>query len=198
MAVAERPQRLEQEHERFLLHVDDAQARGDPGVGGGARVHQHRDGQITAPGSGRHVEPVVRGRARPAVREGFHARGHIDVVALDLTPEQLPPRAQPVEPAAHATHPRGVAREHALDPRRLALGGQHRPHGGPRVTVRAAAVVPLRVLDTTRARADGDGVREGRGERLLAREDLPRGPGGADDPSLGQLRERIAQLRGIG
>ena len=93
MAVAQDVERLEEDDQRLLLHVHDAEAGGDPGVGRRADVDQHRDGQVATSRPRRGVQPIVGGRAGPAIREGADAREQIDVVAVELAAEQPAARA---------------------------------------------------------------------------------------------------------
>lgn len=149
----------------LLLDVDDPRAAA-AAVGRGADIDERRDGQVTARGPGRRVEPVVARAARPPVRKGRDVGGEIQLGAVGLAAAARGPGAEPGGAPSHMAHQRRLVDHHLLDPRPGAGGGDARADDGAPVPIGAEPVVPFRMRDAragrTGALAPVPGVLSGR------------------------------------
>ena len=192
MSIAKRLERFAHDEQRILLDVNNTVMPGNPGVGGGAHVHQQCHRQLAASGAHVHIQPVLDDDTRARVGRGIDVCGNVQFGAVRLTSDPDTERAQPLEPRADPPHEPAMARQRGLGPAWVAKRGCGFAHNRARPAVRTGAEIPLGIRDAGSCWRGRLVPRSSR--RLLAgAQDLLCQAGRPDDTRLGQFRERVPQ-----
>src|SRR5690606_37671516 len=141
VAVAERVERLADQEERFLLHVDDAEPAADPAVGRRAHVDQEERREFAAGRALLDVEPVVDGAAGDPACERLDVRGEIDLRPVGPPRVSRPTGPEPFEATTERADQAGAALEHVADPARIARGRGAQVDDGARARIAADSPV---------------------------------------------------------